>query len=218
MTTRVLIVGAGGHAQVVADIMLQAGPRSPHPQPIGYLDDNPAFAGQTYLGVPVLGLVSQWREFEHDGAVIAIGDNATRKLIFTRFQTEGARLLSVIHPSAIVGSSVQVGLGCMLCAGSIVNPASSVGANVILNTGCTVDHHNQIGDHAHIAPGAHLGGEVRVGEGALIGIGATVMPRCRVGAWAIVGAGAVVTHDIPDYTTVLGVPAHAVAGSRSVHG
>jgi acetyltransferase-like isoleucine patch superfamily enzyme len=95
----------------------------------------------------------------------------------------------------------------MVCAGAIVGPASRIGVDVILNTACSVDHHNQIADHVHIGPGAHLGGEVQVAEGALVGMGATVLPRCRVGAWSTVAAGAVVTEDVPDGATVVGVPA-----------
>jgi acetyltransferase-like isoleucine patch superfamily enzyme len=78
---------------------------------------------------------------------------------------------------------------------------------VVLNTSCSVDHHNCIGSHAQIAPGAHLGGNVVVGEGALIGIGAVVLPQRGVGQWATVGAGAVVTRNIPDFATAVGLPA-----------
>ncbi len=48
---------------------------------------------------------------------------------------------------------------------------------------------------------------MRVGVNAWIGAGATVLPRITIGHDAIVGAGAVVTEDVPDGTTVVGVPA-----------
>jgi acetyltransferase-like isoleucine patch superfamily enzyme len=48
---------------------------------------------------------------------------------------------------------------------------------------------------------------VHIGRGAFLGVGANVIPKKRIGNYAIVGAGAVVIRDVPDNTTVVGVPA-----------
>jgi len=48
---------------------------------------------------------------------------------------------------------------------------------------------------------------VRVGKWADIGVNAVLLPGVTVGVGAIVGAGAVVTHNVPDYAIVAGVPA-----------
>lgn len=55
---------------------------------------------------------------------------------------------------------------------------------------------------------------VRVGVGADIGMNASILPGVRVGAHSIVGAGAVVTHDVPDYAIVAGVPARVIRDRR----
>lgn len=47
----------------------------------------------------------------------------------------------------------------------------------------------------------------RVRLGASIGANATIVCGVSVGRWALIGAGAVVTHDVPDYALMLGVPA-----------
>lgn len=201
---RLLIIGAGGHAQVVADCIQQMG------QPlklIGYLDDNRQRQGQMILGQPVLGPLSCLPDIEHEAIIIAIGNNQVRQTLYEALQRQGEQVATVQHPKAIVAPDVQFGPGCMVIAGAIVNSGSRVGANVILNTGCTVDHHNQIGNHVHIAPGVHLGGNVVVGDGALVGIGATVMPGRVIGPGSIVGAGALVHQDVPAGGTVIGVPA-----------
>ncbi|WP_298408064.1 acetyltransferase [uncultured Chloroflexus sp.] len=207
MAQRILIIGAGGHGQVVADILLQAAANGGDCQPIGYLDDNPRRYGEQALGLPVFGPVAALASIPHDGIVIAIGDNRTRARLFAELTARGEQLVSAIHPSAIIAASVTIGPGTMICAGAIINPGSVIGANVILNTGCTIDHHNQIGDHAHIAPGVHTGGQVVIGAGTLIGIGAIVMPQRRVGAWSVVGAGALVQRDVGNEMIAIGVPA-----------
>lgn len=207
MAQRILIIGAGGHGHVVADILLQAAAHGADCQPIGYLDDNPYRHGQHALGLPVLGPIAARVTIPHDGIVIAIGDNRTRARLFTELAAAGERLVSAVHPSAIIATDVIIGPGTMICAGAIVNPGTIIGANVILNTGCTVDHHNRIGDHVHIAPGVHTGGDVVIGTGALVGIGAIVMPQRRIGAWSVAGAGALVQRDVADETVVVGVPA-----------
>ncbi len=203
---RVIILGAGGHGQVVADILLRAAAGGSL-APIGYLDDDPALLGRMLSGLPVLGTTADLDRHPHEAVIVAIGDNSTRMRLYGLMQALGEQLAMAVHPSAVIAPDVRIDPGTMICAGAVVNIGSIIGADTILNTSCSVDHHNVIGQHVHIAPGVHLGGKVIIEEGALIGIGATVMPGCTVGAWATVGAGACVTRDVPPGITVVGVPA-----------
>jgi sugar O-acyltransferase (sialic acid O-acetyltransferase NeuD family) len=204
---RIVIIGAGQHSQVMADILLRMQENGESLDLAGYLDDDPLLTGLDILGFPVLGGTDDLIAVEHDAIIAAIGDNHTRSRMFDRFLESGERFFVAKHPRAIIAPDVRLGEGSMVCAGVVVNTGTIIGRNVILNTGCTVDHHSQIGCHVHIAPGVHIAGEVTVGEGALIGIGATVMPGRRIGAWSVVGAGALVHEDIPDRVVALGVPA-----------
>lgn len=204
---RILILGAGGHAQVVADILLRARDAGQPITPIGYLDDDASLHGKVLVDLPVLGYTSSLGRIPHDAVIIAIGNNQIRKRLADELSAAGETFASARHPSAIIAPDVRIGSGVMICAGVVVNTGTVIGAHVILNTGCTVDHHNSIGSHAHIAPGVHTGGEVVIEEGVLVGIGATVAPRTSVGGWAVVGAGAVVTKPVPPGITVVGVPA-----------
>lgn len=212
---RVLIIGAGGHGQVVADILLTASEHGSDVQPGGYLDEDEGLWNRLLLDLPVLGSVDDCERFDHDAVIVAVGDNPTRRRLFDCLSMRGERFATARHPRAVLSASCVIRHGSVIGAGVVVNTGACVGANVILNTGCTVEHHNQIGDHAHIAPGARLGGHVTVGQGALIGIGATVLPGCRVGAWSIVGAGAVVIEDLPAGVVAVGNPARAM--NRRVH-
>lgn len=210
MTLKVLILGAGGHAQVVADILWRMYEIDRSVQPVGYLDDNASLWNKRLLDVPVLGATEDLGKLTHDAVIIAIGDNRIRCRLKKKLERSGEKFTIARHPSAVIAPDVIIEPGTMICAGVVVNTGSKVGAHVILNTSSTIDHHNEIGDCVHIAPGAHLGGEVTIKEGAFVGIGSTIIPRIRIGDWSMIGAGSVVTKNIHPNVTAVGVPARPI--------
>lgn len=211
MSIRLVIIGAGGHGQVVADAALRAGDREDDVVVVGFVDDAPELVGRCRLGVKVLGPLSALERVEHDAVILAIGNNGVRRTIYEQLRTRGERFVSVVHPSSVIGRDVIVRPGSFVAAGVVVNPGTVIGHNCILNTACSIDHHNAIGDHVHVASGVHTGGDVEIGEGVLLGIGSIVMPQRRVGAWATIAAGACVTQFVPPGLTVAGVPARVLA-------
>ena len=212
----ILIIGAGGHGQVVADIFRARRLAGLAADEVGFVDDDPACQGCSFIASPVLGTVDRSSGIRHDAVIVAIGDNATRARIFLEFAGAGEQMAIGAHPRSTIAADVSLGPGSMVCAGAVINTGTTIGRNVIINTGATVDHHSVIGDHVHIAPGVHMGGAVHVGDGALVGIGAIVLPGVRIGAWSTVGAGAVVTADVPSHATAVGVPARVLAPAAAV--
>jgi sugar O-acyltransferase (sialic acid O-acetyltransferase NeuD family) len=210
----ILIVGAGGHGQVVADILRAARSDGQLVSDIAFIDNDQARQDQIGARHVVLGGVEQIAALRHDGIIVAVGENAARACLFAALATAGERFTLARHPRSTIAGNVTIGAGTVIAAGAVVGTETIIGRNVIVNTAATIDHHCAIADHVHIAPGVHVGGEVRVGEGALVGIGATVLPRVTIGAWSTVAAGAVVTKDVPARATVMGVPARVARTDR----
>ena len=200
--------GAGGHAKVVIEIL-----RSRREYEIVGLLDTRIERGANVLGVDVLGddsLMADLRQRGVEHAFIgvgSVGDSQPRRQLYDKVVSSGFQIVPAIHANAVVSVSAQIGVGPTIMAGAIVNANAVIGDNVIVNTGAIVEHDCVIGDHTHIATGARLAGGVQVGPGSHIGIGAVVRQEIKIGEGAIVGAGAVVVRDVPDFKTVIGVPA-----------
>lgn len=204
MGTRLIGLGAGGHAVSVVDAVLSSGLW----EIVALLDREPQAFG---IDLPVLpdGELERLRE-EVDHAFVGVGgieDPGPRVEVFERLRAAGFELPAIVHARASVSPFASVGAGAQLLAGVVVNAGASVGEGAILNTGAIVEHDCRIGAHAHVAPGATLGGEVIVGDRSHVGMGAVVLQGLTVGTGALVAAGAVVTRDVAPATRVAGVPA-----------
>ena len=198
----VILFSYSGHAFVVADILIKSGETI-----LGYLEKEPKT--QNPFKLKHLG-------FETDEAVkkllkkhpafIANGDNKMRKKVFELMNAE-CEFINAIHPSAIIGSHVEMGISTMVGANVVINPCTNIGNGVILNTGCLIEHECMIADFVHIAPGAVLCGNVKVGEGSFVGANAVVKQGISIGKNCVIGAGAVVIKNVEDGKTVVGNPA-----------
>jgi len=201
---RVLVVGAGGHARVCIEALVDSGHHV-----LGVVStDGSAIDG---LDVPVLGtdadVVAVAREHGADCVFIAIGDNAARSTATQGCLDAGLALTTAISRFAMVSHTAVVGSGVALLPGAVVNAATTIGDGTIINTNASIDHDCHLGSFVHVAPGVAIAGGVIIGSGAMVGIGASVLPNRVIGDGAMVGAGAVVVHDVADGVTVVGVPA-----------
>ena len=194
------IFGVGGHSRVVFDVAKLNGISVSC-----FFDDNPLFHKTEFCGVKVIGPIVN---FIDGNAIIAIGENKTRKSIFDR--VSNALWQTLIHPSALISKDVMIGEGSIIMAGGIIQTGTKIGKHTIINTGACIDHDCHIGDFAHIAPNCSLSGGVLVGEGAKIGIGACVIPGVKIGKWATIGAGSVIIRDVPDYAVIVGNPGKVI--------
>lgn len=207
MNSGLLIVGAGGHGRVIADIAQQSGDWSQ----LAFVDEADGLPSRI-MDIPVLKSVedSEGLRTRYPDAVIAVGDCSRRMQLIDEFSALGFRLPVIRHPAAIVSRHAEIGAGSQILALGVINAGARTGVGCIINTSATVDHDCDLGDGVHLSPGAHLAGEVRIARCTWIGIGASVRGGCRIGREVTVGAGAAVVSDIDDGQTVVGVPARPI--------
>jgi sugar O-acyltransferase (sialic acid O-acetyltransferase NeuD family) len=206
--TKLVVIGSSGHAAVLIDAIQLGGAYLI----AGYLDDTMA-RGTVRRGHPILGAIEDvaavCAEHEIRGAVIAIGDNWWRRHVHGKLIERCPQLKfpTVLHPSAVVSKSAEVGSGAAVLATCHIGPGSKVGAFCILNTGSSIDHDCQMHNFSSIGPGVFTGGLVEIGECSAIGVGASISDRISVGRHTVVGTGSVVVQDIPDLVVAYGNPA-----------
>lgn len=196
---QLIIIGASGHGRVVADVALLSGYTE-----IVFLDDDKSI---THCGkYDVVGVTSDADRLSGE-IFIGIGNNLIRRKFCEKYKD---RVLTLVHPNAVVASDIKIGLGSIVMAGTVINPGSQIGTGCIVNTSSSIDHDCKIGDYVHIAVGAHLSGSVVIGNNTWLGAGAVVSNNVSVCNDCIVGAGAVVIRNICQPGTYVGVPARKV--------
>lgn len=198
-----LILGAGGHGRVVADIAQTLGWTD-----IAFLDDA-ADLPPPLPDCPVLGPLDRHLSLrtEFDAAIIALGNNALRQTWLRTLIEAGWTVPALVHPAATVSRHGVLEAGVTVCPGAVVGVLARIGQAAIVNTGASVDHDCVVGAAVHISPGAHIGGGTTIGDRSWIGIGAAICHGLTIGADTVVGAGAAVIQDLPSGVRAVGVPA-----------
>lgn len=201
--TRLVIVGAGGHARVLIELCRALGGF----ELVGVV----AQAGPPMvMGLPMLGNELRLDALRGEGveaACVAVGDNAARARIGLRLLELGFVLPGLVHPAAFVAPSALLGPGAVVMARAVLGTGARAEGLAILNTGAIAEHDVVLGEASHAGPGSVLAGHARLGAGALLGAGAAVRPGIAVGAGAVVGAGSAVVADVTPGLRVAGVPA-----------
>ena len=130
MHKKVVIIGASGHARVIADIVKSSGDNL-----VGFLDDNMDIQGNViFEDKIVLGTTKEEdiEKYKDNYFIIGIGSNRVRKLISEKYPN--LKYYTAIHPNAIIGSNVEIGEGTVLMAGTVINIGTKIGKHCIVNT------------------------------------------------------------------------------------
>ena len=210
----ILVYGAGGHAKtVIATIEAEGAYRI-----FGVLDDDESRRETVFYGYPVLGGredLSRLREKGISRVAVAIGNNEHRAEIVGFLAENQFELVRAVHPSVTLLRGAQVGAGTVVLPQAFVGSDACVGECAIVSVAAVVAHDARVGDFAQLCPNVSLAGGAVVGDYSFLGMGACVLQNVRVGREVVVGANAVVTDDLPNGVTAVGVPARIVKGRQA---
>lgn len=192
---KLVIIGASGHGKVIADIAVRNGY-----QEIVFLDDDEN--KEECAGFPVIGKSKDACKMDCD-KIVAIGNSKLRQNI----QNSLDRVVSLIHPDAVISRRVKIGEGTVVMAGAVINSDTVIGKGCIINTGSSVDHDCVLSNFCHVSVGAHVAGTCKIGERTWVGAGATISNNIYICSNCMIGAGSVIVKNINKSGTYMGVPA-----------
>ena len=206
-----IIIGNGGHAKIVIDILEERGDYNI----LGIITKN--IGDEIGIGgYPILGNDSLLKELFNKGvklAVLGVGgytDNSLRKRIYNNLKKIGFQIISAIHPTASLSKTVLMGEANVIFAGVVINPYVRLGNNIIVGTGSTIDHDSIIKDHSLISAGVTVGAETKIEEEVLLALGSKVISGVTICKGALIGAGALVMGEISEPGTYIGMPAKKI--------
>jgi sugar O-acyltransferase (sialic acid O-acetyltransferase NeuD family) len=209
MTEKLVIVGTGGSAYDVLDIVEAINAIRPTWWVAGFLDDA-RVPGSRHLGLRVLGRLRDARELPGHKFINVIGSDSSfrrRPDIVASLGLEAWQFATLVHPGASVSARARLGRGVYVAHGVSISGGVVVGDHVSFCPGCIIGHDSVIDNHVLLAPGSVVSGFVHLGQACYVGAHSVIRQRLQVGEQGMVGMGAVVVRDVPEGQVVVGNPA-----------
>lgn len=197
----IVLIGGGGHAAVLAELLLSQGEMIVAVIAPGEIAERAIFVQLLQAGTVHYRQDSDIVQFAPESVYLVNGlgmvpKSSFRKCLNQTFLAQGYQFASVVASSAEVSPFATVEAGVQIFAGAIVQGGVHIGSHSIINSAVLVEHDCVIGQYNHLAPRATLCGQVYTGEDVYVGAGATIIQCLSVGDGAIVGAGAILTRDL----------------------
>lgn len=204
---KAIVVGAGGHAKVIIDILQRNGEY----EVVGVVD---AARTEGVWGIPFWGtdedLTTIYRQRKVEYAFVALGNNKIREKVTAKAKAAGFQMINTISKEAIISPRVTIGEGVAVMPGAVINADAVLKDGSIVNTNASIDHESIVGEYTHVAPGSAVCGGVTIGRGCLLGAGCRVIDHLQIGNNTIIGAGSTVIKDIAGNCTAVGIPAKII--------
>ena len=208
----IAIFGVGGFGREVLALIKDINKVKPTWNIVGFFDDGYE-KGVMVNGYSNLGKTEELNNWKTPiSLAVSIGSPGIKKKILDKITNPLVDYPTLIHPSVWIGDKefVEIGRGCIICAGVMITTNVEIKDFVILNLQCTVGHDTVINSNAAFMPSVNISGEVNIGEGVYVGTGAKIINQIEIGEYTIVGAGAVVAKNLPAHCTAVGIPAKPI--------
>ncbi len=201
-----VIIGAGDLGRELVWLIEDINKIKPTYVILGFLDDDPNKQSSKFYGYEVIGTTASLSKYSKTSdvyAVIAIQEGAIRKkivesnLAFDKWET-------LVHPSAHIARTVNIGKGCMFFMNSIVSVDSSIGDFSLCYFSSTISNDCEIGKYVSIMSNVSVSEYVKIKDEAYLSAGSSVNPNIVIGASSRVAVGGIVTKDCKDGTLISG--------------
>lgn len=204
---KIIIIGAGGFGREVEWLIERINSNKKEWEVLGYADDGVEIGTKTGY-TKVIATTDDLLDYQEEtNVVIAIGNCNIRKKIYNKLKDNKNLLFpNIIDPKAIIDQDVKLGIGNIICAGTIATVNIKLGDFNIINLNCTLGHDDILNDFITIYPNANISGCVEIKDLVEIGTGTQIIQGKNITSNVIIGAGAAVVKDIEEEGTYVGVP------------
>lgn len=163
---KLIILGAGGYGQTVADVAEQSGEY----EEIHFLDDNS-------IADNVIGKCEDFVKYKDCLIYPAFGNNQMRLEWIERLLNENYRIPTIIHQTAYISPKSIIEKGCVILPHVVINTNCIIKKGCIINCGAIIDHGCIIEECVHLCLGAIVKAENRIEKCSKIEAGNVIEAR-----------------------------------------
>jgi acetyltransferase EpsM len=198
--TRYVVLGAGGHAASIHDLLCNYSDYE-----IFFCAENfPSNFSSSFKRITLNAVLLNPDKYQ---VVLGIGQIEKRIELLETLCDRNLFFPSIIHPKAYVSSSSKIGTGSIVFANSYIGPNVTIGNYTIINTNSVVEHGSQIDNHSVVAPSVTIAGNVTIGRETFIGMSASISENLSIGDKCVIAANSFVNTSIKNGVSVFGTPA-----------
>ena len=189
MKTPLILVGCGGHARSLIDVIETLQEWSI----IGLIGQQ-SEVGRTILGYPCIGTDRDLVELRGhcQSACIGVGQigrSTFRADLILRLTALEFSFPSLISSYAYVSRHASLGMGVTVGHGAVINAGTTIGNHSIINSSALVEHDAMIGERCHISTGALINGGVKIGDDSFLGSGVMIRDNLELPSHTVISAG-----------------------------
>jgi len=208
---KVLIMGGGGNASVIAYAIIDAASKGlTDLEFCGYINDRDNVSeieGHAVIG----GLKDIPELIKNDyyfiNAIGKIGFQKDRIELLESLKIPDERYITFVHPSAYLAPNVKLGVGCVVMPNASISPGTIIGKCTRIMINAVIGHNNKVGDYCFFAASSCTGAYLTIGDGVFVSLNATIREFLALANYSTVGMGAVLTKSINENEIWIGNPA-----------
>ncbi len=208
-TTPLILMGAGSGATEVLELIRDINQNGGAFDVIGILDDDETKHDREIDGATVIGPLDRANENAEAKLVFNIGsykDRLARYKILQRLGLDVGRFQSLVHPSAKVYASAEIGFGAIVHFGAVIGPETRLQGLNVVHWNASVGARNDLGVGSIVSPNATTNADVRLGAYCFLGGASVVLDGIAVGPAALIASGDAVHRDVPPGVFQMGLP------------